>query len=296
MTYSSGRGNADFATVNDDATRKDATKKGTVFLNFWMFALYEFEAGISMCVPGGSSADNENAVHRWDEGVAFFVGSLQTTLDTDVGKLMYALSQKRCSNFMTCGVDGGGATGISRANSKSIAAMTAGKDAIQAGRCTDVRAQLDIITAHGSVALIQGALKYAWVDGTDTRSLKQKAEGATFAAAILPRVHACNAADAATIYDNLKIGATSTNFAAVKTAFENNYACMNIVCADVGGYVDSAGAYKAGAAPCGDNLAGIIGGAVGGALCGIGILAGVYMLVCKKKKKEGAESTVPATK
>jgi hypothetical protein len=284
VTYASGRGNADFAAVNDGATRKDATKKGTVFLNFWMFALYEFEAGIELCVSGSTA--NEVAVHRWDEGVAFFVGSLQTTMDTSSGKLMYALSQKRCANFMTCGAEGGLDTGISRANTKVLEAMTAGKDAIMAGQCTDVRAHLDTITAHGSVALIQGAIKYAWYDGTDTRSLKAKAEAAAFSAAIVPRVHACNAADAATIYDNLKIGATSTDFQAVKTAFENNYGCMQIGCADVGGYAAN-GVYKAGASPCQDLGVGPIVGIAVGVPVVLILIVVLYLTQCKKKKKEG---------
>ena len=44
-----------------------------------------------------------------------------------------------------------------------------------------------------------------------------------------------NPPQAATIMNNMKIGASSTSFAAVKTAFERNYACMNITCVQIGG-------------------------------------------------------------
>merc|ERR1712072_718671 len=80
---------------------------------------------------------------------------------------------------------------------------------------------------------------------------KEKGEGAAFAAAIVPRVAHCNSADGKTIMDNMKIGATSTTFSVVKTALENNYACMNITCEEVGGLWFSAeNKYYTGADPC----------------------------------------------
>ena len=295
--FSSGKGNADFAVVSDDDTRIQGVKKGTVFLGFWMWVLYELEAGIDNCVTG--QAGNSNAVHRWDEGVAFYTGSLQTTQDTASGNMMYALSQKRCINFNTCGPAGGALTGISQANTKVFAAFNSGLKALEEGRCTDIRPFLDTATAHGAVPLIQGALKYAYTKAGSTRSTKALAEAATFAAAILPRVASCSSADAAIIYDALKIGATSTDFKVVKKAFENNYACMNITCADVGGYMED-GVYLPDAAPCtgssgsDDDMKqiGLILSIVGGTLCGIGILFGARMMMKKSKaKKGGAPST-----
>jgi hypothetical protein len=51
--------------------------------------------------------------------------------------------------------------------------------------------------------------------------------------------------------NNMKIGATATSFAAVKAAFENNYACMEITCEEVGGLWFSAeNRYYDGAEPC----------------------------------------------
>lgn len=84
---------------------------------------------------------------------------------------------------------------------------------------------------------------------------KEKAEGAIFAAAIVPRVAYCSATDGATIMNNMKWGASSTSFAAVKQAFENNYKCLNVTCADIGGLWFSAqNKYYTGAEPCVDDF------------------------------------------
>ena len=100
-----------------------------------------------------------------------------------------------------------------------------------------------------TIPLIQGTLRYAYKNEmyttSSTDTVKYNAEGAVFAMAVLPYLHACSAADAQTVYDNMKFGVgTSTNKAAVKAAFEANYACLGITCADVGAY--------AGTMPCGD--------------------------------------------
>jgi hypothetical protein len=107
------------------------------------------------------------------------------------------------------------------------------------------------IAALGAIPLIQGTLRYAYKLNGGVGTDKERGEGAVFAAAIVPRVNFCSSADASIIMNNMKVGATSTSFAAVKTAFENNYACMEITCAEVGGYWYSAmNKYYDGAEPC----------------------------------------------
>merc|ERR1719248_410599 len=55
--------------------------------------------------------------------------------------------------------------------------------------------------------------------------------------------------------NNMKVGASSTNFAAVKTVFERNYNCMGITCAEVGGLWNSAASkYYDGASPCSGSV------------------------------------------
>eukprot|EP00966_Prymnesium_polylepis_P323861 7379992-Prymnesium_polylepis.1 len=104
-----------------------------------------------------------------------------------------------------------------------------------------------------TVPLIQGTLRYAYKMAYLQGGDKENAEGATFAAGALPRLAYCEAAAASTVYDNIKIGRTSTDFVAVKSAFERNYACLNITCADVGGLWFSAqNTYYDVAGPCAD--------------------------------------------
>lgn len=99
----------------------------------------------------------------------------------------------------------------------------------------------------------QGTLRYAYKVDQLNGGSKEKAEGAIFAAAIVPRVAYCSATAAQTIMSNMKWGAASTDFAAVKKSFEETYSCLNITCADVGGlWFDSNNDYYDGASPCSD--------------------------------------------
>ena len=97
---------------------------------------------------------------------------------------------------------------------------------------------------------VQGVLRYAYslsilessVSATDDGRLKKEGEGATFAAAMLPLLHACSAADAAIVQSNMAPGASmSMDRDAVKAALERNYLCMGIVCADVGALTEAGG-------------------------------------------------------
>jgi hypothetical protein len=102
-----------------------------------------------------------------------------------------------------------------------------------------MRGLIDRAVALMTIPVIQGTLRYAYKVGmgADT-SEKAMAEGAVFAAGVLPRVHACNEADASTIFENMKVGAPSTDFYAVLSAFENNYECMGIGDWEVGALYD----------------------------------------------------------
>lgn len=119
------------------------------------------------------------------------------------------------------------------------------------GQCDAVRPILKDMVALMSIPLIQGTLRYAYKIDRLSGADKEKGEGAIFAAAIVPRVYDCNSADGDTIMNNMKIGASSTSFTAVKTAFEKNYACMKITCEEVGGLWSPENKYYQDAGPCG---------------------------------------------
>jgi len=149
-----------------------------------------------------------------------------------------------------------------------------GRDWLQQGRCSSVRPLVDQIVSLMTVPLVQGALRYAYLnsepgENMNMASPKNAAEGATFSAAVLPLVHHCNTASAAVVSDNLKFGlfpeggdaviARYSDFAAVKAAFEDVYACLGITCAQVGGLTQAIDAGAAAAAACAHQSAVIAG-------------------------------------
>merc|ERR1719313_2854220 len=236
----------------DDKARIEIIKKTSAYMNVWMYVVREFEDAIQDCQAGCIDC-NDDPVHAWDEGVAFYTGSLEGTDGSGSGKLIHALADKRCKNFGTCTASGGSAV-----NAALFPLFEQGKIALQQGKCSDVPALKKRIVELMSVPLVQGALRYAYKVAkqmfVDTGS-KEKAEGAAFSAAILPRIHVCDASAAKTIADNMNIDAAApmaAGLAAVKSAFEKTYSCLGITCEDVGGILisESGTEYYEGAEPC----------------------------------------------
>lgn len=226
-------GNADFDTYSFTG-RTEAAKKGSAYMNIYMYVIREFEDAIDDCKKGCIEC-NYDSVHAWDEGVAFYTGSLEGVDGAGSGKMLYNLADKRCTNYKTCGLDTNALEGKSYVNSELFSLFTLGQYNLQIQSCEAVRKNLDEITALMAVPLIQGTMRYAYKVDKLEGAEKEKAEGAVFAASVLPRVHKCNADDASTIYENMKVGASSTDQAKVKAAFENNYECMGINGKVVGG-------------------------------------------------------------
>ena len=114
-----------------------------------------------------------------------------------------------------------------------------GRDMLQQGTCVEVRPIVEKIVSLMTVPLVQGTLRYAYKIGEvpSDRSQKNAAEGATFAAAVLPMVAYCNPASAKIVTDNVKFGlfdaGTYPDYAAVRDALEATYPCLGITCAQV---------------------------------------------------------------
>jgi hypothetical protein len=249
-----------------DSLRKECIKKATAYMNAYMYAIREFEDAIDDCHAGcpngivGSqngvdcNSLSTKAVHAWDEGVAFYTGSREGAAagGNTNGVLSYRLAEKRCANFKTCGANHDSMSGTSYVNIELFKQLAIGGQKLLLGQCDEVRPILRRMVALMATPLVQGTLRYAYKVDKLGGGDKEKGEGAVFAAAIVPRVAYCNAADAATIMSNMKVGAASTSFAAVKAAFENNYACMEISCEEVGGiWLSAESRYLDGADPCG---------------------------------------------
>ncbi|KAL1495674.1 hypothetical protein AB1Y20_016539 [Prymnesium parvum] len=262
-------GGMDF-TAMADAARVEVIQKGTAYLGAWMYAIREFEDAIDDCTAGSltANAGSSGPVHAWDEGVAFYVGSAMSaddlrggavsTLDSK-GFLAYSLANKRCRNFRTCGHSGDQTVGEAKVNLELWSLFKEGKDQIGVGNCGAAVPVKNAIVRKMTVPLIQGTLRYAWKlsDATPSANTpKERAEGAIFAAAVLPQVHACSPSAAQTVYANMNLNFEgNVDFTAVKRAFETCYPAMGITCAEVGGLWESGAYARAGshdASPCAD--------------------------------------------
>jgi len=252
-TTSFVKGRADFTKYSFDGI-SESVQKGTAYMAVWMYVIREMEDAIDDCNSGctASGACNDDQVHAWDEAVAFYTGSVPKN-SGEGGYLLYSLAQKRCENFGTC-LTTGAETGMARVNSEIFKNFREGKQNLMMGNCEVARKNVERITQLMTVPLIQGTIRYAYImDKESDKREKTEAEGATFAAAVLPMVNACNEGDADIIYDNMKTGnGGNAKFDEVKAAFERNLGCLGITCGDIGGLVDEASVgYKAGAEPCG---------------------------------------------
>jgi len=237
-------GNADFGLYTTIG-RHECVKKSTSYVSTLMYAMHEFERSIPVCRASEANPyDNTDAVHAWDEGVAFYSGSLEGQDGLGSGKLSHALSEKRCQDFLTCGPDGGEATGLSQVSYKLLKLFNAGRDALGEGRCDDADTAIKGILKQVYIPLIQGTLRYAAKIELGFSDEKGQAEGAVFASGVLPRIHAANEGSAKIIYDEMKViapraaGEYETDFAAVKAAFEKTYGKLGIDCKSIGGFID----------------------------------------------------------
>ena len=247
------RGQADFSKYSF-VGKTEAIKKGTVFMNVWMYVIRELEDAIDDCKSDcdPTTTCNLDPVLAWDEGAAFYTGSLEGRDGSGEGVMLHSLADKRCANFKTCGDLANEITGTSHVNIQILAEFVDGKRKLSAGQCDAVRANKERIEQLMAVPLVQGTLRYAFMTEGQPDE-KSEAEGATFAAAVLPLVHACDEDAANTIYKNMRVGqGGSANFKEVKGAFQSVYSCMKIRCEDVGGLYDTTtGGYMPHAGPCG---------------------------------------------
>ena len=81
---------------------------------------------------------------------------------------------------------------------------------------------------------------------------KMVAEGATFAATMLPFIHACESRAAEIVHSQMKLGVIA-NFNEVKKIMETTYTCMNVTCEHVGGVWDQNDKYYK-SLPCGVSV------------------------------------------
>merc|ERR1719217_34591 len=101
-------GTGKFANQGDNG-RTQGVKKGSAYMNVWIYVIHEIEDAISdcesSCTNPGAQDCNADPVHAIDEAAAFYAGSLEGSGATgmpNAGKLIFRLAEKRCANFGTC--------------------------------------------------------------------------------------------------------------------------------------------------------------------------------------------------
>jgi Low iron-inducible periplasmic protein len=254
--FSSGRGNANFTGLQKIGVA-EAMLAGTVYLNLFMHVIHEVEMAAAACdgacQPGLTCV--EEPVHALDRAVAFYCGSLEGEHGSGEGVFQFAIANHRGKDFRTAGETRNKTSGEANANQDLISQFNRAKLSLNRKNCDAVlQHRIDIINLL-KVPVIQALLRMAYIrdfeDLSDDLLDKAEGAGATFAAAILPFVHACNAADAEIVYQNMKIGATDSqvSFSSVKSALERNYECMGVTCTDIGGLWEE-DKYADGAEPC----------------------------------------------
>ena len=253
----------DYSAIVKDIGRAELIEKGANYQAVWMYVLHELEDAIGDCFAGDVYANDGTptggAPHAWDEGWAFYAGSLIAATAADAarssaasqeGILIWELAEKRGYDFGTTH-----STGPAMVNVKLLAEFIEGRDLIIAGKCLEAEPVIDNIIKQMSIPLIQGTLKYAYqadpaIAGEDCTAdsgknaltasdacVKSWADAWAFAAAVLPRIDQCSSTAAKTVKDNLDIAAAAPmagGFAVVQSAMESTYACLGITCADVG--------------------------------------------------------------
>jgi hypothetical protein len=253
----------------DNAYKVDAIKKSIVYLNIWMYVIWEMQDAIDDCVLGDSS-DNYASVHAWDEAVAFYTGSNEGTSqggDNALGSpsgtgihndgvLLFNLAEKRCQNFGTCTADydSDPTSGYSAVNNEIFAKFTTAKTQLQNAHtgsgsftCKDIYEAKDEIATLMLVPLIQGTLRYlyktdAHVTGGDTSSdtfKKENGELFAFSAGIQPFVYNCSVTAGNYLYERSFNDDMSLTFEEHKASLESVYSCLGISCTDIGGLCDT---------------------------------------------------------
>jgi hypothetical protein len=179
------------------------------------------------------------------------------------GIFLYALAEIRAHQFHTAGHQMDSDSGTSYVNIKIMEGFRALKQILIAADpdlCDTAETTRSYIISLMKIPLVQGLLRYSYVRHYEMDSVpldeqeRTMAESATFAATLLPLVHACDPKAAATIHANTQIGVkVKTDYQAVRNAISSVYECLGIDdCKVIGGVWDeTTKEYKTGGYPCG---------------------------------------------
>ncbi|KAL7523781.1 hypothetical protein ACHAXR_000329, partial [Thalassiosira sp. AJA248-18] len=130
-------GNADFSRYSLEG-KEQVIKKGTAYLNIFMYVIREFEDALDDCESRCMDC-NDGSVHAWDEGVCFYTGSIEGQDGTADGKVLHQLADKRCLDYKTCGSTGTDLEGMSKVNYDIFDEFSVGNFQLSSGNCAGAR-------------------------------------------------------------------------------------------------------------------------------------------------------------
>jgi len=252
-------GNMDFSLLGDDG-RAAFLERAMITMNIWMWVIRQMNFAIDICEGRVDCPEEDEfceespGLHAWDRGVAYYIGTLNTSPGSNNGKMLYNLANEECTQFKTCSSTGDSLTGEAFVNSEILDNFRGGQAKIMNRDCEGAKVLKDSIASLMTIPLIQGTLRYAHLlwDAEDYWE-PYGGQAAAFAHSILPLVHECDKDAATLIHENLRVqNNPNVDFVAVKRALERNYACLKVTCSQVGGIYNefSNGQYLENAEPC----------------------------------------------
>jgi len=255
-------GDIDMGTVGDDF-RREVIQKGIVYLNIYPYIIWEMQDAINDCNTGDLQ-QNDNAVHAWDEAVAFYTGSLEGVsqggnngLDscTDGNcELLFMLADKRCMNFGTCTADydNDDFAGYSKVNKDIFSLFTDGRDQIlgatHTAECPKTPNTMEQIAGIMLIPFIQGVHRYLYKTSlAPTPTAKEAGELFVFASAVLPFIWRADPDTAEMLYNRAwNLDYSTDNWMDIKHAIEDTYPLLGVgagvgvvTCKQVGEFNDN---------------------------------------------------------
>merc|ERR1711907_829600 len=102
-----------------------------------MYVVYMLEDAVADCESKCTiqTCNDDAGAHSWDMAVAFYTGMLEGDNGAGSGKFPYALADKRCGNFNTCGDMADSTTGGSWVNMNIFDNFRQGQANLGVGNC-----------------------------------------------------------------------------------------------------------------------------------------------------------------
>ena len=224
----------EFLGANRDQAAEAVTRALQCLVSY-MAVLERLYGAVDLCRNG------TDAVERWEEGVALFVGSLEGTESGGNGAwdgtMLYSLGKETCDAFGTC--EGNGDASI---NGDILAVLTVGQNLLDIEDCEGALLVIeDDVLSDLPISLVQGMLFYVTeIAGLEPDSGDYELVSAyVLANSLLPLVDGRNQTSAETISSFVDLNSTQRvpdQADSVYEAMTFVMTGMDITCDDIGTY------------------------------------------------------------